>query len=234
MVLANQTNYWMRIGPRPNVDGIFALWYRIGRRSEDHGEIWTRRTNEFKDGQPAAVTAGVAVIREASQHLRPLLGSSLPAPPLQDVAPELTLFIPALGHEETASQPQNKLSRFAAAAAAGYGANMSWQLLSKNPHDSLSRTGANAARRVEILTEANYQATKVDARYLVVVDDVSTTGQTLSTIAAAVKTSNPTVRVFAIVLAKQESLEYLSSATAEEANARVPLSLDQIWRQHAP
>ena len=65
-------------------------------------------------------------------------------------------------------------------------------------------------------------------------DDISTTGQTLTAIAAAVKASNPNVRVFAVVLAKQESLDFLSFETAEEANARVPAGLDRIWRQHAP
>jgi adenine/guanine phosphoribosyltransferase-like PRPP-binding protein len=66
------------------------------------------------------------------------------------------------------------------------------------------------------------------------VDDVLTTGQTLTAIAAAVKASNPNVRVFAVVLAKQESLDFLPFETAEEANARVPVGLDRIWRQHAP
>ena len=234
MVRANQHSHWMKFGPRLDILGVFALWYRIGRRSEGHGEVWTKRTNDFKDGQPAAIEASLAVIQEASRYLRPLLGQCLPAPLTQDIAPEQTLFIPALSSQETISRPESKLARFAAAAAAGYGAGTSAQILRKNRHDSLSRTGANAARRAEILSDANYQAAQVDARYIVIVDDVSTTGQTLTAIAAAVKASNPGARVFAVVLAKQESLDFLPYETAEAANAGVPEDLDRIWRQNAP
>lgn len=233
MVQADHSDYWMRIGNPQDVDGIFALWYRIGHRSEEQGEIWTRRTNHFKDGQPAAIRASLAVIREASSHLGPLLGKSLRTPHGRGIAPEQTLFIPALTSEETASYPQGKLTKLAAAAAAGYGTRMSSGVLRKGRHESLSRKRANAAQRREILGNAGYRAARVDSKYIVVVDDVSTTGQTLSTIATAIKASNVNATVFGIVLAKQESLDYLPFESAECANARVPGRLDQIWKSHA-
>ena len=233
MVQINQPNYWMGIGRRRDVEGVFALWYRIGSSSVEQTETWTRRTNGFKGGQPAAISAGLAVIREASRHLRPLLEDSLPTPPIHGIAPGQTLFVPALTSQETVSSFQSKLARLAAAAAAGYGASMSCEILRKDRHASLSRTRANWDQRREILINANYQASVVDANHIVVVDDVLTTGQTLSTIATAIKASNPNASVFGIVLAKQESLSYLPFETAECANARVPLSLDKIWRSHA-
>ena len=234
MVQANQPNYWMSIGQCNDVEGIFALWYRIGSRSEEQTEVWTRRTYDFKDGQPAAIRAGLAVIREACSHLRPLLEGSLPSPPIHKITPRQTLFVPALASQETISSIQSKLARLAAAAADGYGARMSCEILRKRRHDSLSRTRANASTRSQILLNANYQASVVNAKYIVVVDDVSTTGHTLSTIATAIKASNPNARVFGIVLAKQESLDWLPFETAESANARVPLSLEEIWRLHEP
>ncbi len=224
----------MSIGQCHDVEGIFALWYRIGSRSVEQTETWTRRINEFKDGQPAAIKAGLAVIREASRHLGPLLEENLPTPPVHGIVPGQALFVPALTSQETVSSPQSNLARLAAAAAAGYGARMSCEILRKSRHDSLSRTRARAAERTEILLNANYRASVVDEDYIIVVDDVSTTGQTLSTIATAIHASNPNARVFGIVLAKQESLRYLPFETAERANARVPLILDKIWRSHAP
>lgn len=234
MVQANQPNYWMTIRQPHGVERIFALWYRIGNRSAEQTETWTRRTNDFKDGQAAAIRAGLAVIHEASRHLGSLLEESLPTPPVHRIVPGQTLFVPALTSQETVSSPQSNLARLAAAAAAGYGARMSCEILRKGRHDSLSRTRASAVERREILLNANYRASVVDEDYIVVVDDVSTTGQTLSTIATAIHASNPNARVFGIVLAKQESLSYLRFETAERANARVPLRLDKIWRLHAP
>ena len=233
MTQSKGTNHWMKLDHLQNVDGSFALWFRIGRRSDEHKEVWTSRTNDFKDGQPAAIAAALAVIQEASRHLRPLLRRCLLPTSKEDVSPEETLFIPALSSWQTISHSESQLARLAASAAAGYGARTSYEILRKTPHASLSRTGANAVQREEIVTNANYRSAKVNARNVVIVDDVSTSGSTLSAIATAVKASNHDVRVFCIVLAKQESLDFLPFETAEEANARVSHKLDQIWREYA-
>ena len=146
-----------------------------------------------------------------------------------DVVMREVTFVPALGSAETTANPDGPISSLVLACANVFGNPVRLDLLSKQPHDSLHRSGGTADVRAEIIRNAEYRADGVAARVVVVFDDFITRGDTLGAIANAIKASNPTVRVYGVAFAKNQGVDYIDQTIA---NDHLLPALADLWDQY--
>lgn len=204
---------------RSQIDGAFVLGFRI---TGDGTNDWSARFNRFKFGTARSRIAGIAVMKAAiGSLLRQLFAASNLA--VSDVA-----FAPALGSAEATATPTGSNSALARACANVFGNPICLDLLSKRPHESLHRSRGAAEARAEIIRNADYRASKVKARAVIVFDDFITRGDTLGAIANAIKSANPSVLVFGVALAKNQGIEFIDPVTA---NDHLLPALADLWDQ---
>lgn len=192
---------------RSLIDGAYVLGYRVTGGERD---AWSERFNRFKFGPPRSRTAGIAVMQATMGSLMRQLFAG------KNVRPQDVTFAPALGSHERTANANGRISSLALACAGVFGSPFRLNLLSKQPHDSLHRSRGNADVRAEIIRNAEYRADAVAAHAVVVFDDFITRGNTLGAIANAIKATNPTVRVYGVAFAKNQGVDYIDAATAND------------------
>ena len=208
------------LSARSRIDGAFVLGFRI---TGGGSNVWSDRFSNFKFGPPRSQAAGIAVMQATMGSLmrQLLVGSNVP---MREVT-----FVPALGSAETTANPDGPISSLALACANVFGNPFRLNLLRKEPHDSLHRSGGTADVRAEIIRNAEYRADAVAARVVLVFDDFITRGDTLGAIANAIKATNPTVRVYGVAFAKNQGVDYIDQTTA---NDHLLPALADLWDQH--
>ena len=201
------------------VDQSFAIGYRF---LDDRDEMWTRRFFRFKTGQLDSVKAGLNVLGVAT----PIILSELSL-----TGPSVT-FVPALASRETVASEKRILSKIGQWCANQCGSEFSLQLLSKKAHDSLHGKSRTIDERADILSSAEYTAGVVSTPNVFVLDDLITSGLTLSTIATAIKARNPSIKVYGLALAKNAYREYLVNTNQNSTNDHIPAEWEQLWTRY--
>lgn len=216
----NQAWIQANLSASSQIDGAFVLGYRItGGGTND----WSARFNRFKFGNQRSRVAGIAVMQAALGVLmRRLFASS-------GIAAHEVTFVPALGSAETTANPAGPISNLVRACASVFGNPVSINLLSKRPHERLHSPGRTADARAKIIRNAGYQATRVQARAVLVFDDFITRGDTLGAIANAIKATNPKVSVYGVAFAQNQGIDFIDAATA---NDHLLPALAGFWDKH--
>ena len=167
------------------VDGAFTIGYRL---LDDQNELWSRRFLRAKDGLQPSMEAAKALLATAISELFATSRVS---------ADDIT-FTPAVRSRESTASPSGTLAILAQQCATAGGCRFAPQLIRKEPHESLHSPPKSVPRRMEILEAANFRSQKVATSRVIVVDDLITSGLTLSYSAKAIKALNPNVRVFGL------------------------------------
>ncbi len=201
-----------------SVDGAFAIGYRFLDR--DHREeLWSRRFLRVKDGVPASRNAARAVLGMAI----PVLLDAL------SLNGESVTFTPAVRSSETTASESGTLSVLARHCAAQSSSEFSPKLLSKRRHASLHMPRKSLDQRIEILEEANFQAGDVTTENVFVVDDLITSGITLSYSARAIKKQNPQAKVYGLAPGKHEYWNEYDPNFQGSPNSHIPPAWNQLW-----
>lgn len=208
------------LSARSRIDGAYVLGFRI---TGGGSNAWSDRFNRFKFGPPNSQAAGIAVMQAATRSLMRQLFANT------NLRTQDVMFIPALGSAETTADPTGPVSSLALACANVFRNPFRLNVLSKQPHESLHRSRGTADVRAEIIRNAEYRAAAVQARVVLVFDDFITRGDTLGAIANAIKATNQATRVYGVALAKNQGVDYIDEATANEH--LVP-SLADLWDHH--
>lgn len=201
------------------LDRAFTIGYRF---LDDKDELWSRRFFRFKTGPTNSVKAGASVLGVAT----PILLSEL------NLNGTSVTFVPALGSRETVASEKGRLAITAQWCASQCGSEFSRRLLSKNAHDSLHRQYRPIHERADILSSAEYTAGVISTPNVFVLDDLITSGLTLSTIATVIKDKNPGIRVYGLALAKHAYREGLANTNQGSTNDHIPSEWEQIWTRY--
>ena len=195
------------------VDQTFAIGYKFIR---DYNERWSARFSRFKGGQANARNAALAVMAIATPQLIRKL----------DMDGKSVTFIPALASKERVATANGALSVLAKGCSSQCGSAFMLESLTKNPHATLHAPGTTVEKRTDILSSANYKATIFTTPNVFVVDDFITTGLTLAEIATAIKSANPDVKVYGIVLGKNEYSD------RPVTNDHISSAWEEAWRRY--
>ena len=224
MAVASVLNGWLHFRQLDfghPVDGAFTIGYRFLDR--DHREeLWSRRFLRIKDGVPASRNAARAVLGIAIPVLLEALG----------LDGKSVTFSPAVRSSETTASGSGTLSILARHCAGQCNSEFSPKLLSKRPHLSLHMPRKSLEQRIEILEKANYQAGDVTTEYVFVVDDLITSGITLSYSARAIKKQNPQAKVYGLAPGKHDYWNDSDPNFQGSPNSHIPPEWDQLWYTH--
>ena len=201
------------------IDGAFAIGYRL---IDNQNERWSRRFRRVKDGIPSSRKAAQAVLGVA---IAELMGA------LQWDGKDVT-FTPAVRSKETTASTSGTLSILAQHCASQCNGRFLSQLLSKQPHESLHVPPKKVPERRAILEAASFTASNVNTPYVIVVDDLITSGLTLSYSARAIKNQNPQTKVYGLALGKHEYLSNFDDADKASPNDHIPAKWAQLWQMH--
>ncbi len=202
-----------------SLDRTFAIGYRF---LDDKDELWSRRFFRFKVGPLASLRAGASVLGVATPIILSELGLNGAS----------VTFVPALASRETVASEKGRLSKAANWCSRQCGSEFSLHLLRKKPHVSLHGRYRSVHERSEILSSAEYTAGAVSTSNVFVLDDLITSGLTLSTIATAIKDRNPGIRVYGLALAKNANRQYLASTSQDSTNGHIPSEWEQLWARY--
>lgn len=201
------------------IDGAFAIGYRL---LDDQNELWSRRFLRVKDGVRASRDAAQAVLTVAIPELMAVLAWGG-----KDVT-----FTPAVRSRERTASTSGTLSILAGHCATRCDGVFLPQLLSKEPHESLHYPRKTVPERRAILEAANFTAGDVSTPNVIVVDDLITSGLTLSFSSKAIKNQNPRARVYGLALGKHEYLGNLEEDEQSHPNDHIPSEWAQLWQMH--
>lgn len=207
--------HFRRLDGGTDLDGAYTFGYRI---TDDGADPWTARFNRFKAKEAMAFVGGAHALSGGMPALLNSLG----------VDPRDAVIVPALGSAETKAAADGQLAKLAGRMGKMAGASVETDALSKQTHSPIHGIFDAGAREAE-LDKAAYVATKLKtkAKNVFVVDDMITRGSTLSRIAAAIKASNPGVKVYGVALAKTERRSYWGNLD----NNHVTKAWDDRWQQ---
>lgn len=141
-------------------------------------------------------------------------------------------FTPAVRSGETRALASGALSTLGRHCAVQCDGQFLPHLLSKQPHESLHFPPKTVPERINILEAAAFTSTAVTTSRIIVVDDLITSGLTLSYSAKAIKDQNPWVSVYGLALGKHEYLHNLGEDDQDHPNSHIPVVWDELWQRH--
>lgn len=212
------SDWWLRpekIRSSEYLNDVFCLGYRIGQSVDN----WTVRINQFKAGKSNVIKKAAATLRAAAPSLFRRI----------NIDPRDTIVMPVLGSQETSGDANSKNSHLAKAIASGAGAKFVLDCLQKDKHPPL-HLQPSAHARDQALNNANYRASRLNCKNVIIVDDIVTRGATMSEIAKAIHKSNPGTQIFGFALGRHVRPEY----SPAQANTNIPQELAEIWDQTQP
>ena len=191
--------------------GLLTVGFRI---TDQPGEKWTRRFNQFKYGEPAAARAATRTFCAAFEDFRPAGNPRV-------------VVVSSVSSGQNIVQSDTPASTLASALAGSRGWEWLPHHVTKDRHPSL--TGIASAAERDATVDGAYLAAPIGGEpgLVIVVDDFCTRGATLADIARAVRESNPGWEVQPASLAKAERTAYWKG---ELTNAHIPDVLDAAWR----
>lgn len=220
------------IVPLPRICGPGLLWFdrlshshnirgvlTIGWRLEDQlgVDTWSTRFNNFKFGPDTHVSAACAVATRALRAFK--------WPPSVGV-------VVALGHADRRLVEHSRLSRLGIHVARSLNFHWMGNVLCKRPHRALRQCDSASQREREI-AGAYTCLERPDCEILLVIDDFTTNGDTISEIARAVHTVNSSVEVLGFALGKNEKRGFASAHGHHISNNHIPSDWATLWDQHA-
>jgi hypothetical protein len=214
MIRFNSKAGWMEfpyLSVSTGMTNTYALAYKL---TDDTGEKWTARFIRFKNKDPKAYYGGARLLYAA---FPPLLAA-------MELEGNECAFISALSSSETAAAPERQIPYITSELAKSVGAYSSLAALTKKAHGKLHNLYRADQRDAE-LDRAQYVCGNLPAANVFVFDDFVTRGGTLSRVAQAVKTSNPSAKVYGVALAKTERVNYCPHPD----NSHVPKEWDNAW-----
>ena len=198
---------WLPVGDL----SLITVGFRITDRPR---EKWTRRFNQFKYGEPAAIRAATRTFCAAVEDFLP------PGNPR-------IVVVSSISSGQNIVQPDTPASILASALAGSRGWEWLPHHVTKDRHPRI--TGLPSAAKRDATVDGKYLAAPIGGEpgLVIVVDDFCTRGATLADIARAIRESNPGWKVQAASLAKAERAAYWKG---ELTNAHIHDSLDAAWR----
>ena len=191
--------------------GLLTIGFRITDRPY---EKWTRRFNQFKYGEPAAIRAATRTFCAAFEDFLP------PGNPR-------IVVVSSVSSGQNIVQHDTPASILASALAESRGWEWLPHHVTKDRHPRI--TGLPSAAERDATVDGVYLSAAIGGEpgIVIVVDDFCTRGATLADIARAVRESNPGWKVQGASLAKAERAAYWKG---ELTNAHIHDSLDAAWR----
>lgn len=193
------------------LNGSYTLAYKI---TDDPAETWSERFVRFKDKNKKALWGAAYVLRVAVPELFRGLG----------IVPAETVLVAALSSGETFADPKRAVPLLVQLVADRTGAGINLDAITKKVHRRIHDLGGAAARDEE-LGRAEYRASQIAARNVVIFDDFITRGGTLSHIAQAIRESSGQVNIFGVALGKTERRSWIPDLS----NAHVPEKWSTLW-----
>ncbi|MYC38331.1 MAG: phosphoribosyltransferase [Chloroflexi bacterium] len=187
----------------------------VGFRITDRpNEKWTRRFNQFKYGEPAAIRAATRTFCAAFDLFS------------FDWDPRVVV-VSSVSSGQNIVQHDTPASILASALAESRGWEWLPHHVTKDRHPRI--TGIPSAAKRDATVDGVYLSTPIGGEpgLVIVVDDFCTRGATLADIARAVRESNPGWKIQGASLAKAERAAYWKG---ELTNAHIHDSLDATWR----
>lgn len=216
MILWQPCAGWMAFPYLTRNTGItraFALGYRI---TDNSGEPWTQRFNQFKENDTSALCGGASLFYGAVPDLVKELRLNVSS----------TAFVTALASGETAANKDRALPIITRRCAEIVGATFILDALNKNVHGKIYNLYTEAQRDAE-LEKAEYKSTKIGKINILVFDDFITRGATQSKIAQAILSTNPNSRVYAVALCKAERQAFCPNPQ----NDHIPAKWNALWEK---
>ena len=203
---------WVEV-PNSQSLTIYTLGYRF---RDDFDDTWTERFNEIKH----AGSVDLSAVPEVVTRITRVLGEAVTSL-MKDltIPPQDTAFISAIPSSAAEATDTDVVAYLARMTAAKIGAWYLPRALTKQPYESMHRLGLNREQRHLVQQSANYRFGTIKQRYVLVFDDVTTTGSTMEAIACAVQSVNAKVKVLGIALAKATNVGF-SDYFFEIANSK--------------
>ncbi len=199
------------------LDGCSIPVFAIGFRIEDSfADPWTERFNQFKFGH---ATRQSAAIKGAC--------ATLPAAIMSAGLPTSATIVSAIGSADVTLDVKSPLAKLGIAVAARTGWDWQPGVLQKRAHQSL-KTLRSAEDR-DAMVGGVYTAGAVQAATIVILDDFATRGSTIEDIARALRTRQPTIELYGVVLAKNERIEWSERLGQPVSNGHIPRRLEDLW-----
>lgn len=202
-------------------------------RDAIHTDAWSYRVQAFKMGQETAIRGAMTLLPTICSQIR--FGGRGPL-----------IVCTALHSRATQSSPLDSLYRVGwylvqqmnyVLTQPGYEQILRpwvfWpHMLTKSAHPSLSRSQMSRQKRRETvggIYRASPELQHFGTDHVLVLDDVCTTGCTLSSIASAICAVRPGLQVTGLALGKAEKQGYARSQGIELTNDHIPAEWFRIW-----
>ena len=196
------------------LSGSFTIAY-----SFTDGEIdeWTRRIRKFKDEKMLAVERVINLMSNVIPHLVQELGLDA----------RNTAIIPGLSSNEKNASPNGVLWRISEISAKAASIKFVPDAICKDAHESLHKKTTNLMQRKNTIKEANYRSEIIELENILILDDLITSGTTMSYVARAIRASNEKIKnVYAIALGKNEKRSICPEGIS---NSHVPPEYEIYW-----
>lgn len=207
-----------RLSSSDGLRGVLTLGWRF--KNETDTDPWSARFNRFKFGYRDAVTQAAGAVSVAA---------------LSDFAwPDLEVgFTAALSSGGTQLEPTARLARLGKHLARRFGATWHGDILKKEAHPSLHKGPGAASDRAARVRNKYRCVRDVSSELLIVCDDFTTNGDTLSEIARAIHERNPEVEVMGFTLAKTENRTFAQNCGETLDNSHLPQEWADLWDKNA-
>lgn len=196
------------------LSGAYTIAWKI--TDDDGSEKWSSRFAALKQKQKPPTYGALALLKGALPGLFSTIG----------LDPSEAVFIPALSSSETIANEKGQLAYLARNCANAMGAGFVCEAVTKQVHNPIHGIYNLDGRRAE-LAKANYQASPIKTKSIVIFDDFITAGSTLSRIAQAVRESTPKAKVYGVALGKAERRRWMPDIS----NDHVLAKWDNLWAE---
>lgn len=199
-----------------------AAIYAVGWRIMDAPDEWTDRFSAFKVGERQGVRGACTVVPQIIKAHR--------------LEAKNIVLVSAISSDETSLN--NKASLFKLGHALGKTLGWLWcpSILEKKKHSPLHKMGGEPgekATRRDSEIRGKYTAgpipEKCDA--VVILDDLCTRGSTITEISRAIIAQKKGLKMWGLVLAKNDRKHYMASCGHDIGNGHIPNKYARLWDQ---
>ena len=204
--------------PRLDGSGTAIPVYSIGWRIVDHPDAWTKRFQEFKQGNVDAINGAKLLLPRAVFEL--VKAKSLNA--------KKTGLVTALSSSRTLSDINSPLFKAGEYVCSRLGFQWLPDLYNKKTHRSLHSIPSADKRDKEVANKYSC-GTIPDVDTIIILDDFVTRGSTMAEMARALHAQKPNVKILGFALGKNERYSYAIQSGVLVTNLHIPRDWTELW-----